>query len=46
MCACASRTLATANWGSTGAGPYNMLGHNNMYMHMNPYLDPSYTASS
>jgi len=43
VCACPSRTLATANCGSTGAGPHNMLGHN---MYMNPYLDPSYAAPS
>ena len=46
VCACASRTPATANRGLTGAWSYDMLRHYNMYMHMhvNPYLDRSYAA--
>ena len=49
VCACASRTPATANGVSTGAGPDNMLEHNNMYMHMsymNTDLYPLYAAPS
>ena len=43
MCACASRSSATASWDSTGAVPYNVE-MPNMHMHMHPCLYPSYAA--